>query len=117
FELNAAPSCGAVVARGWDQARARPLEARAEAPRRGRVATAGATLAGAGGAGGAGDAGGAGERLIGGVTGAGEAHAQRIAQAELDRAAASELTQRGTAQGDPALRPGAAVEIAGVADR
>ncbi|HWU89447.1 MAG TPA: contractile injection system protein, VgrG/Pvc8 family, partial [Kofleriaceae bacterium] len=108
FELNAALTCGRVVARGWDPGRAVPLEARAEAPRSGREAAARVTLA---------DVGGAEERLVGGVTGAVEAHAQLRAQAELDRAAASELTLRGTAQGDPALRPGTAVEIVGVADR
>jgi uncharacterized protein involved in type VI secretion and phage assembly len=108
FELNAAPSCRRVVARGWDPGRVLPLEAQAEAPRSGRVAAARVALA---------DVGGADERLIGGLIGAGEAHAQLIAQAELDRAVASELTLRGTAQGDPALRPGTAVEVAGVAGR
>ncbi len=108
FELNAAPSCRRVVARGWDPGRALPLEARAEAPRSGRVAEARVALA---------DVGGSEERLVGGLAGAGEAHAQLIAQAELDRAVASELTLRGTAQGDPALRPGTAVRVTGVADR
>jgi phage baseplate assembly protein V len=108
FELNAAPTCRRVVARGWDPARALALEAQAEAPRSGRVAAARVALA---------DVGGADERLVGSLTGAGEAHAQLIAQAELDRAVASELTLRGTAQGDPALRPGTAVQVTGVADR
>ncbi len=108
FELNAASSCRRVVARGWDPARALPLEARAEASRSGRAASARVALA---------DLGSAEERLVGGLTGAGEAHAQLIAQAELDRAVASELTLRGTAQGDPALRPGTAVAVVGVADR
>lgn len=108
FELDAAPSCRRVVARGWDPGRAVPLEAAADAPRTGRVA--GAAVAPA-------DVGGLDERLIGGATGAGEAQARLLAQAELDRAAASELTLRGVAQGDPALRPGTAARIAGVADR
>jgi len=108
FELNAAPTCRRVVARGWDPARAVALEAQAEAPRSGRVATARVALA---------DVGGADERLVGSLTGAGEAHAQLLAQAELDRAVAGELTLRGTAHGDPALRPGTAVEVTGVADR
>ncbi|HWO22627.1 MAG TPA: phage baseplate assembly protein V [Kofleriaceae bacterium] len=107
FELNAAPSCRRVVARGWDPVRALPLEAQAEAPRSGRVAEARMVLA---------DVGGADERLVGGLAGAGTAHAQLIAQAELDRAVASELTLRGTAQGDPDLRPGTAARVAGVAD-
>jgi len=55
--------------------------------------------------------------LIGGLAAAGEADAQLVAQAALDRAAAGALTLRGTAQGDPALRPGTTVEISGVADR
>ncbi|MEU7823734.1 phage baseplate assembly protein V [Catellatospora sp. NPDC049133] len=38
------------------------------------------------------------------------------AQAALDRAAARVLCVSGTAQGDPALRPGRAVELAGVGD-
>jgi phage baseplate assembly protein V len=108
FELNAAPSCRRVVARGWDPDRARALEARADAPRSGRVAGARVEPA---------DVGGGDEWLIGGVTGAAEPQVQQLAQAELDRAAASALTLRGTAQGDPALRPGAAVGVTGVADR
>lgn len=108
FEVNAAATCRRVVARGWDPARAVALEAQAEAPRSGRGAEARVALA---------DVGGAGERLVGSLTGAGEAHAQLLAQAELDRAVAGELTLRGTAQGTPALRPGAAVEVTGVADR
>jgi phage protein D len=108
FELNAAPSCRRVVARGWDPERACALEARAESPRSGRLAEAHVELA---------DVGGNDERLIGDVTGAAEAQVQLLAQAELDRSVASELTLRGTAQGDPTLRPGTAVEVAGVADR
>jgi len=108
FELNAATSCRRVVARGWDPGRVLPLEAQAKEPRCGRVATARVAPA---------DVGGTDERLIGGLTGADETHAQLIAQAELDRAVANELTLRGTAQGDPALRPGTTVEVVGVADR
>jgi phage baseplate assembly protein V len=108
FELNAAPTCRRVVARGWDPARAVALEAEAEAPRSGRVADARVALA---------DVGGADARLLGGLTGAGEAHARLLAQAELDRAVARELTLRGTALGDPALRPGTAVQVTGVAER
>jgi uncharacterized protein involved in type VI secretion and phage assembly len=108
FELNAAPGCRRVVVRGWDAARAVALEAQAEAPHSGRSASARVELA---------DVGASDERLVGGLTEASEAHAQLIAQAELDRSVASELTLRGTALGDPALRPGAAVDIAGVAER
>lgn len=108
FELNAAPSCRRVVARGWDPARGVALEAEADAPRTGRAAAARVALA---------DVGGAGERLLGSLTGAGDAHAQLLAQAELDRAVAGELTLRGTALGDPALRPGAPIRVTGVADR
>jgi phage baseplate assembly protein gpV/phage protein D len=108
FELNAAPSCGSVVARGWDPARARAIEAQASSPRSGRVADERVARS---------DLGASDERLIGGLTGATEAHAQLLAQAELDRAAAAELTLRGTAQGDPALRPGTAIRVTGVAER
>lgn len=108
FELNAAPGCRRVVARGWDPARALALEAQAEAPHSGRSAAARVELS---------DVGASDERLIGGLTGSSEAHAQQRAQAELDRSVASELTLRGTALGDPALRPGTVVEIAGVAER
>jgi phage baseplate assembly protein V len=107
FELNAAPLCRRVVARGWDPGRARSVEGRAEAPRTRRSATARVALA---------NLGGADERLVGGIAGAADAHAQSIAQAELDRAVASELTLRGTAQGNPALQPGSVVEVNGVAD-
>jgi uncharacterized protein involved in type VI secretion and phage assembly len=108
FELNAAPGCRRVVARGWDPARAVAVEAQADAPHSARSAAARVDLA---------EVGAADERLIGGLTESSEAHAQLIAQAELDRSVASELTLRGTVLGDPALRPGAAVEIAGVAER
>lgn len=107
FELNAAPACRQVVARGWDPARALALEARADVPRGGPRAGARAEPA---------DVGGDGERLVGGFAGAGEEHTRLIAQAELDRAAAAELTLQGTAEGDPSLRPGAAVTVKGVAD-
>ena len=108
FELNAAPTCRRVTARGWDPARALALEAEAAAPRTGRAAAARVALE---------DVGGSDERLLGSLTGAGDAHAQLLAQAELDRAVAGELTLRGTALGDPDLRPGAAVRVTGVADR
>ena len=38
-------------------------------------------------------------------------HAAALAQAELDRRVAYEVTLRGTAEGDAALRPGSMVEI------
>ena len=43
-------------------------------------------------------------------------HAEAIAQAELDRRAAYEVTLWGLAEGDPRLRPGARVEVSEVAD-
>ncbi len=42
------------------------------------------------------------------------AHAEALAQAELDRRTAREVSFRGKAEGDTRLRPGAIVEIAGV---
>jgi phage protein D/phage baseplate assembly protein gpV len=42
-------------------------------------------------------------------------HAEALAQAELDRRAAYEVTLWGLAEGDPRLRPGARVEVSGVA--
>jgi len=108
FELSAAPTCRRVRARGWDPARALGLAAEAGAPRTGRTAAARVALE---------DVGGCDDRLLCGLTGAGEPHAQLLAQAELDRAVAGELTLVGTALGDPALRPGAAVRVTGVADR
>jgi uncharacterized protein involved in type VI secretion and phage assembly len=41
-------------------------------------------------------------------------HADALAQADLDRRAASEITFRGVAQGDPALQPGSLVDVSGV---
>lgn len=43
-----------------------------------------------------------------------ETHAQEVAQAELDRRAARSVYVWGVAEGDPALHPGALVEIEGV---
>jgi phage protein D/phage baseplate assembly protein gpV len=108
FELNAGPTCRRVVARGWDPSRAAPVEGQADSPRSGRSAGARAAPD---------DVGGGDERLLGGLTGASDTHAQLIAQAELDRAVASELVVRGTALGNPDLRPGSVIEVAGVADR
>lgn len=43
-----------------------------------------------------------------------EEHARALAQAELDSRAAREVTLRAAALGDPALRPGAIVDVTGV---
>jgi phage baseplate assembly protein gpV len=44
-----------------------------------------------------------------------DAHASVLAQAELDRRVAGEITVQGVALGDPKLRPGQPVQITGVA--
>lgn len=59
--------------------------------------------------------GGSGQRVLAGQALQDDRHAEALAQAELDRYAAYEMTLWGVAAGDPRLRPGARVVIDGAA--
>ena len=104
-EANAERTLRRVRALSWDPARAELIDAEAGAPGIGRVVDIGADPGAVGGTG----------RLD--LVDAGTPTDERtaaLAQAELDRRAADEVVLRGIAAGDPALRPGAIVELSGV---
>jgi phage baseplate assembly protein V len=104
-EANGDPACRAVTAEGWDPLLADGHAGRAGSPRVGRsVATEVAP----------GSVGGSGERVLVDVGAPTDAHAEAIAQAELDRCLAREVTFWGVAEGDPRLRPGARVAVSGI---
>jgi phage protein D/phage baseplate assembly protein gpV len=106
-ELNAERACRSVTASGWDPLRAEAHSATVSSPRSGRTGDAEAPP----------DAvGGTGEVSLRDEFASGGEHVEGIAQAELDARTASEVTLWGLAEGDPRLRPGTPVEVAGVRD-
>lgn len=106
IEFNADPACRSVQVAGWDPQRIEPRQGSAEAPRSGRQVTAVVDPA---------QVGGTGERTLSGETPASDRQAEALAQAELDRRVAREVVFWGIAEGDPRLRPGARIEVEGVA--
>lgn len=107
LEVNGDPACRSVVASGWDPWRAERHEGRANTPRVGRQVAAEVLPL---------SIGGTGERALTNVNAQNDLHAEALAQAELDARLAGEVTLWGVAEGDPRLRPGARVEIEGVAE-
>ncbi|MFL6661621.1 MAG: phage baseplate assembly protein V [Rhizobacter sp.] len=108
FEVNGNGACRSVTANGWDPWRGVAHAGTAAAARVGRAVDAEAPASAIGGKD---------QRSLLAATFQGDAHAEAWAQAELDRRGADEVVFRGTALGNPRLRPGARVEIAGVAAR
>ncbi len=104
LELNGEHTIEAVHALTWDPLTGRRSDAEASSPRSGRAIHA-AVAASAFGS--------EGRRTLCDVPMPGPQTAA-VAQAALDRASADRAALRAVAQGDPALRPGARVEIAGV---
>lgn len=106
LEVNGDPAGRSVTATGWNPLRVEVMSGQAEAARSGRaVGTAVLPdLLGSMGH----------RELVDERTPAAD-HAEGLAQAELDRRWAGEVTLWGVAQGDPRLRPGAVVDVAGVA--
>uniref|UniRef100_UPI00082A69A6 phage baseplate assembly protein V n=1 Tax=Marinobacterium profundum TaxID=1714300 RepID=UPI00082A69A6 len=104
--VNSDLACRSVEARGWDPWHAEPHRGRADAPRVGREVDARIDLD---------RVGGSGQRDIVDVAVQGDRQAEGLAQAELDRRVASEVTLWGVADGNPGLQPGTPVEIHGVA--
>jgi uncharacterized protein involved in type VI secretion and phage assembly len=107
IELNGEPACRTVKAAGWDPLRDETHEATASAARLGRNVAAEVAPSAVGGSG---------TRELADEAAQDDQHAEGLAQAELDLRVAREVTLRGTAAGDPRLRPGTPVEITGVAD-
>jgi uncharacterized protein involved in type VI secretion and phage assembly len=107
FELNADPACRSVSVTGWNPLRVEHHEGRAASARVGRATAAEAPP---------GRFGTRGDLTLAGEAGPDSRHAQALAQAELDRRIAAEVIFTGTAQGDPALRPGARVSVKGAGE-
>ena len=106
LEVNAEPACRSVVAKGWDAARVEPHESRAESARTGRHVGVEASPD---------RFGSSGERTLADEVLPDDRHAAAVAQAELDRRCAREVTLWAVAEGDPVLMPGVAVKVSGVA--
>jgi phage baseplate assembly protein gpV len=103
-EMNRDGSCPAVHALAWDTSRAEARRGGAKAARSGRATPAAEMRPWPRG----------GERTLVDAVGPADEHAAALAQGELDRAAAGELHLWGVAQGDPRLRPGCRIEVAGL---
>ncbi len=106
IEINGDSVVGEVAASGWDSARMEAHSGRAATARSGRSVRASLQPA---------DVGANGTASLVDLAVEDGAQVEGRAQAELDRRSASEVVFRGTVQGDTRLRPGAAVEVVGVA--
>jgi phage protein D/phage baseplate assembly protein gpV len=106
FEMNAEHACRAVSASGWDPMRVEQHRGIASTARVGRTVSASAPelLSGR-----------SGERILVDETVRDDRQIEAIAQAELDFRVARELTLRGVTEGNPELRPGASIDVTGVA--
>ena len=105
LEVSAEPACRAVDALGWDPWLASPRRGEAHSPRSGRQVQATVEPQ---------RVGGNGARAITNEALQSDDQAAALAQAELDRRAAGEATLSGTAEGNPDLRPGTPIDVAGV---
>ncbi len=107
FDVNGDPATRKVSAVGWDALNVEPHQGNAASARLGRDVPAEVDP---------GALNGDGERKLVDESTPDDRHVEGIAQAELDRRMAREVTLTGVAEGDPNLQPGAVVRIAGVAD-
>ena len=108
IEVNGNEACRTVRASGWDPWRGVAHSGSASTPRSGRDVGAKAHAS---------RFGGSDERDLLALAFQDDAQAQARAQAELDARAAREVVFWGTTPGDPRLRPGTRVQLAGVAPR
>lgn len=105
-DINSDSSCRSVETLGWDPWRAEHYRGEIHQARVGRRTAAEAAP---------GELGGTGVRTLADEPLQEERQAEALAQAELDRRVAGEVTLRGVAQGDPSLRPGTPVEVSDIA--
>jgi phage protein D/phage baseplate assembly protein gpV len=105
IELNADRAVRSVTASGWDLVRAESHDGSASSARSGRRVDASLDL---------GRVGADNERALLDESASDDGVASALAQAELDLCDASEIVLRGTAVGDPRLRPGVTVDIENV---
>ena len=106
FEVNADRATDRVWAGGWDPRNLAAAAVEVSRARLGRSLSASVSAT---------DVGGDGRCVLPDQRGAGRDQIGAQAQAELDRRALADVVFRGTAQGDPRLRPGALVRVRGVA--
>jgi phage baseplate assembly protein gpV len=106
-EVNGEFACRSVTASGWNPLLVETYEGRAGDARVGRRVVAEASPA---------RLGGSELRELLNVPAHDIRHAEALAQAELDRRAAHEVTLWGVAEGDPRLRAGAPIVVEGIAD-
>jgi phage baseplate assembly protein V len=106
-EVNGEPACRSVTAMGWNPVRVESYEGQASSARVGRQVIAQAPPA---------QVGGSGEQVLLDKTAPSSQHTEAVAQAELDRRIAYEVTLWGAAEGNPLLRPGAPIIVTGIAD-
>ncbi len=106
IEVNGDGSCRAVAAEGWDPLRAEAHEGRASQARMGRAVSISVPPS---------RVGGAEDRTFVHQAVQDNSHAEALAQAELDVRSAREVVLRGVAEGDSRLRPGAKIDVQGVA--
>jgi phage baseplate assembly protein gpV/phage protein D len=104
FEVNGEWACREVRVSGWNPLAVEDVAGSAGSPRVALTAEARVDPA---------RLGGDGRWPIIDETVPSDEHARALAQAELDSRAAQEVTLRGAALGDPALRPGAIVDVSG----
>jgi len=106
-EVSGEPACRSVTATGWNPLYVEAYRGQTSSARVGREVAAAVSP---------GRVGGSGARDLPDEMVQSGPHVEAIAQAELDRRVAHEVTFWGMAEGDPRLRPGTPVEIEGVAD-
>jgi len=106
IEMNGDAACREVSAEGWDVLRAEAHAGRADVPRVGRDVEAGVSPE---------RVGGEARRSLVDEAAEGIPHVEAAAQAELDHRGAREVVLTAVAEGDARLRPGARVDVAGVA--
>lgn len=106
LEVNGDPACRSVEALGWDALRVEVHRGAVDRPRSGREVPASAAPD---------RFGEAGKVVLVDGPAPDDPRAEALAQAELDRRLAREVTLWGVAGGDPRLLPGVAVDVSGVA--
>jgi len=106
-ELNGDRSARSVSAAGWDPLSAESHQATVGSARSGRQVRAEVAPT---------DVGGTGEVALFGEYASDVAHANALAQAELDARTAAEVTFWGIAEGDPLLRAGTPIDVRGLRD-
>lgn len=105
-DVNSDTACNSVATTAWDPWRVEQHYGRVDKARVGRHVKTQISPT---------KLGGSGLRTLTNKTVQDDSQAEAIAQAELDRRVAQEITLRGVADGDPLLMPGTPIEVTGIA--